>query len=79
MTCDLCFVPAVAVAISEMEIKVMVLRFLTGIKTKFSLQKKQSQKKKKKIEPAKKQTLQEMIEAARKREESQSCNRQKVK
>jgi len=28
-----------------MEIKVMVLRFLTGIKTKFSLQKKQSQKK----------------------------------
>ena len=49
----------------------MVLRFLTGIKTKFSLQKKQTHKKKKKIEPAKKQTLQEMIEAARKREESQ--------
>ena len=48
----------------------MVLRFLTGAKTKFSLQKKQSQKRKK-IKPAKKQTLQEMIEAARKREESQ--------
>ena len=40
----------------------MVLRFLTGIKTKFALQKKQSQKKKRKIEPAKKQSLQEMIE-----------------
>lgn len=44
----------------------MVLRFSRGTKTNFSLQKKQSQKKKK-IESQ--QTLQEMIEAARKKEE----------
>ena len=41
----------------------MVLRFLTGIKTKFFLQKKQSQRKE--------ENPQEMIEAARKREESE--------
>ena len=40
--------PESAVAISGMEIEVMVLRFLTGIKTKFSLQKKPSQKKRRK-------------------------------
>lgn len=44
----------------------MVLRFSRGTKTNFSQQKKQSQKRKK-IESQ--QTLQEMIEAARKKEE----------
>jgi len=40
-------VPECAVAISEMEIKVMVLRFSRGIETNFSLLKKASQKRRK--------------------------------
>ena len=39
--------PESAVAISEMEIKVMVLRFSRGIETNFSLLKKASQKRRK--------------------------------
>lgn len=40
-------IPESVVAISEKEKKVMVLRFSRGTKTNFSLQKKQSQKRKK--------------------------------
>ncbi|CAH3142163.1 unnamed protein product, partial [Pocillopora meandrina] len=59
-------IPESVVAISEKEKKVMVLRFSRGTKTNFSQQKK-AKPKKKKIESQ--QTLQEMIEAARKKEE----------
>lgn len=63
--------PESAVAI----VKVMVLRFSRGMETNFSLLKKTCQKKKK-IVPANQESLQEMIKAARKREqESQEDSR----
>ena len=66
-------IPEFAAAISGMETKVTAVRVSKGTKTNFFLQNKEPDQKRKKIEPGRKETacMQEVIEAAREKAQSQ--------
>ena len=66
-------IPEFVAAISGMETKVMALSVSRGTKTNFFLQNKEPNQKRKKIEPGRKETIcmQEVIEAAREKAQSQ--------